>query len=64
MNLKVKTLHELMTMALWLADILVNCSTDLLPEHFNALKTLQWETNAEITLRLIGTEDPIKPKRR
>ena len=62
MNLKVKTLHELFTMSLWLSNMLDDGRPGIHPKHIAGLRQLFWDTNAEITLRLFGTEDPIKPK--
>lgn len=57
MNLKVKTLHELMTMSLWLDNLLTGEPATLPQRDLNELCVLLWNINAEITERLLKKEN-------
>ena len=57
MNLKVKTLHELMTMSLWLDNLLTGEPVPLPQRDLNELCVLLWNINAEITERLLKKEN-------
>ena len=54
MNLKIKTLHDLMTMAVWLDNVLDSNPLPLSSKGRTALRVLLWDTNDEITSRLIS----------